>query len=181
MGGLIPWFYIQEILGTGINIFKRYSYLVTKIKFPLAGIPTILQHFDVCHSAGACGGIARRLFPVRSTARSLFASVASGACAHVRVLQYVLAGDKFALGYQQGFHEPDEDALHAAVLAVGHYSSMCTTCSCLWWSSFLCSIPSRSLSRCTVARCTTRCGFGTSRRPLLALSWCSSSRCWSRW
>lgn len=43
MGGLIPWFYIQEILGTGINIFKRYSYLVTKIKFPLAGIPTIFS------------------------------------------------------------------------------------------------------------------------------------------
>ena len=34
MGGLIPWFYIQEILG---------SYLVTKIKFPLAGIPTIFS------------------------------------------------------------------------------------------------------------------------------------------
>ena len=43
MGGLIPWFYIQEILGTGINIFKRYSYLVTKIKFPLAGIQTIFS------------------------------------------------------------------------------------------------------------------------------------------
>lgn len=43
MGGLVPWFYIQEILGTGINIFKRYSYLVTKIKFPLSGIPTIFS------------------------------------------------------------------------------------------------------------------------------------------
>ena len=43
MGGLVPWFYIQEILGTGINVFKRYSYLVTKIKFPLAGIPTIFS------------------------------------------------------------------------------------------------------------------------------------------
>ena len=42
MGGLVPWFYIQEIL-TGINVFKRYSYLVTKIKFPLAGIPTIFS------------------------------------------------------------------------------------------------------------------------------------------
>ncbi|MFR1321633.1 MAG: ABC transporter permease [Adlercreutzia equolifaciens] len=41
VGGLIPWFYIQDILGQGINVFSRYSYLVTKIKFPLAGIPTI--------------------------------------------------------------------------------------------------------------------------------------------
>lgn len=41
MGGLIPWFYMQDILGAGIDVFKRYSYLVTKIKFPLPGIPTI--------------------------------------------------------------------------------------------------------------------------------------------
>ena len=41
MGGLIPWFYMQEMLGTGVDVFKRYSYLVTKIKFPLSGIPTI--------------------------------------------------------------------------------------------------------------------------------------------
>jgi teichoic acid transport system permease protein len=41
VAGLVPWFYIQEILGAGINSFNRYSYLVTKIKFPLAGIPLI--------------------------------------------------------------------------------------------------------------------------------------------
>lgn len=41
VGGLIPWFYIQDMIGQGINVFSRYSYLVTKIKFPLAGIPTI--------------------------------------------------------------------------------------------------------------------------------------------
>lgn len=43
MGGLIPWFYIQEILGAGIDVFHRYNYLVTKIKFPLPGIPTIFS------------------------------------------------------------------------------------------------------------------------------------------
>lgn len=41
MAGLIPWFYMQEMLGQGTDIFHRYSYLVNKIKFPLAGIPTI--------------------------------------------------------------------------------------------------------------------------------------------
>ena len=41
MGGLVPWFYIQDMLGMGVNVLKRYSYLVTKIKFPLGGIPTI--------------------------------------------------------------------------------------------------------------------------------------------
>lgn len=39
MGGLIPWFYMQDILGAGIDVFKRYSYLVTKIKFPSRAFP----------------------------------------------------------------------------------------------------------------------------------------------
>ena len=41
MAGLIPWFYMQNMLGTGTHVFTRFSYLVNKIKFPLAGIPTI--------------------------------------------------------------------------------------------------------------------------------------------
>lgn len=41
MGGLVPWFYIQTMLGTGCSVFGRFRYLVNKIKFPMAGIPTI--------------------------------------------------------------------------------------------------------------------------------------------
>ena len=41
MGGLVPWFYMQDMLGAGVDVFHRYSYLVTKIKFPLSGIPII--------------------------------------------------------------------------------------------------------------------------------------------
>lgn len=41
MAGLIPWFYMQNMLGMGTHVFKRFSYLVNKIKFPIAGIPTI--------------------------------------------------------------------------------------------------------------------------------------------
>ena len=39
--GLIPWFFIQDMLGSGIDVYHRYSYLVNKIKFPLSGISTI--------------------------------------------------------------------------------------------------------------------------------------------
>lgn len=39
--GLIPWFFMQEMLGAGIDVYHRYPYLVNKIKFPLAGISTI--------------------------------------------------------------------------------------------------------------------------------------------
>ncbi|MCL1891115.1 MAG: ABC transporter permease [Coriobacteriia bacterium] len=41
MGGLIPWFFMRDMIGGGSDILRRYSYLVTKIKFPLGGIPTI--------------------------------------------------------------------------------------------------------------------------------------------
>lgn len=39
--GLVPWFFIQDILGAGIDVLHRYPYLVNKIKFPLSGISTI--------------------------------------------------------------------------------------------------------------------------------------------
>lgn len=41
MAGLIPWFYMQDMINQGSDVYHRYSYLVNKIKFPLAGIPTI--------------------------------------------------------------------------------------------------------------------------------------------
>lgn len=43
MAGLIPWFYMQDMLNQGSDVFHRYSYLVNKIKFPLAGIPSIFN------------------------------------------------------------------------------------------------------------------------------------------
>ena len=39
--GLIPWFFMQDMLGAGIDVMHRYPYLVNKIKFPLSGISTI--------------------------------------------------------------------------------------------------------------------------------------------
>lgn len=39
--GLIPWFYISEMIHGGINVFRKYRYLVNKIKFPLPAIPAI--------------------------------------------------------------------------------------------------------------------------------------------
>jgi teichoic acid transport system permease protein len=50
--GILPWFFMQEMLGTGANVFKRYSYLVTKIKFPLPVISMIytkaMMLIEVC-------------------------------------------------------------------------------------------------------------------------------------
>lgn len=39
--GLIPWFYISDMIHGGINVFRKFRYLVNKIKFPLPAIPTI--------------------------------------------------------------------------------------------------------------------------------------------
>lgn len=39
--GLIPWFFMQDMLNAGIDVMHRYPYLVNKIRFPLSGISTI--------------------------------------------------------------------------------------------------------------------------------------------
>ena len=41
--GLIPWFYLQTMLGSGTTVFKKYSYLVNKLKFPVPLISVFHQ------------------------------------------------------------------------------------------------------------------------------------------
>lgn len=43
IGGIIPWFYISELLTQGTGCIKKYSYLVTKMRFPVSTIPTFVS------------------------------------------------------------------------------------------------------------------------------------------
>lgn len=47
--GLIPWFFMQDMISTGANVYKRYPYLVNRIKFPLSAISTfyVLSQFII--------------------------------------------------------------------------------------------------------------------------------------
>ena len=57
VAGLVPWFYMQDMIGTGADVFHRYSYLVKKIKFPLAGIPTIYSISTLLVQLGLIAGL----------------------------------------------------------------------------------------------------------------------------
>lgn len=43
LGGIIPWFYVSEMLTQGTGCIKKYSYLVTKMRFPVSTIPTFVS------------------------------------------------------------------------------------------------------------------------------------------
>ncbi|MGN0311545.1 MAG: ABC transporter permease [Lachnospiraceae bacterium] len=43
LAGLIPWFYMQNMLPGGSNSLRRYTYLITKIKYPINTIPTFVN------------------------------------------------------------------------------------------------------------------------------------------
>lgn len=43
LAGLIPWFYMSEMLTQGTDSVRRYNYLVTKINFPISTIPTFVS------------------------------------------------------------------------------------------------------------------------------------------
>lgn len=43
VAGLIPWFYISDMMGAGSDVLHRYPYLVNKVKFPLSGISTLFS------------------------------------------------------------------------------------------------------------------------------------------
>lgn len=41
--GVVPWFYMSDMMTSGIEAIRRYSYLVTKMKFPVSTIPTFVS------------------------------------------------------------------------------------------------------------------------------------------
>lgn len=43
IAGMIPWFYMRDMITGGANSIRRYKYLVTKIKFPISTIPTFIS------------------------------------------------------------------------------------------------------------------------------------------
>ena len=43
IAGLIPWFYMQEMLSAGTDSIRKYRHLVTKMKFPVSTIPTFVS------------------------------------------------------------------------------------------------------------------------------------------
>jgi len=43
IAGIVPWFYMSEMLTQGTDCIRKYSYLVTKMKFPVSVIPTFVN------------------------------------------------------------------------------------------------------------------------------------------
>lgn len=46
VAGFLPWFYMQELITGGAGCIRKYSHLVTKMKFPISIIPT---YFNLSH------------------------------------------------------------------------------------------------------------------------------------
>lgn len=43
IAGVIPWFYMSDMITGGTECIRKYSYLVTKMKFPVSTIPTFFS------------------------------------------------------------------------------------------------------------------------------------------
>lgn len=43
ISGVMPWFYMSEMITGGTECIRKYSYLVTKMKFPVSTIPTFVN------------------------------------------------------------------------------------------------------------------------------------------
>lgn len=43
IAGVVPWFYMGDMITGGTNCIRRYKYLVTKMKFPVSTIPTFVS------------------------------------------------------------------------------------------------------------------------------------------
>lgn len=43
ISGIVPWFYMGDMITAGTGCIRKYSYLVTKMKFPVSTIPTFVS------------------------------------------------------------------------------------------------------------------------------------------
>ena len=43
IAGMIPWYYMRDMITGGAGSIRKYRYLVTKIKFPISTIPTFVS------------------------------------------------------------------------------------------------------------------------------------------
>lgn len=43
IAGVVPWFYMSDMLNHGTDCMRRYSYLITKMRFPVSAIPTFFS------------------------------------------------------------------------------------------------------------------------------------------
>ena len=43
IAGVVPWFYMSDMITQGAGAIRKYKYLVTKMKFPVATIPTFVS------------------------------------------------------------------------------------------------------------------------------------------
>ena len=43
IAGVVPWFYMSDMMTGGTEAIRKYSYLVTKMKFPVSTIPTFVS------------------------------------------------------------------------------------------------------------------------------------------
>lgn len=43
IAGVVPWFYMSDMITMGADSIRRYSYLVTKMKYPVSTIPTFVN------------------------------------------------------------------------------------------------------------------------------------------
>lgn len=43
IAGMIPWFYMRDMLQGGSGCMRRYTFLITKIKYPICTIPTFVS------------------------------------------------------------------------------------------------------------------------------------------
>lgn len=43
IAGVVPWFYMSDMITSGTEAIRKYSYLVTKMKFPVSTIPTFVN------------------------------------------------------------------------------------------------------------------------------------------
>ena len=115
IAGMIPWFYMRDMITGGAGSIRKYKYLVTKIKFPTSTIPTFVSMALMVSHIG--------LVVVMMLIYIGFGYMPTVYCLHAAYVPVLyLMGTVFrsAFGHKQGLPQSGKITDTGAVLDVGH-------------------------------------------------------------
>ena len=105
IAGMTPWFYMRDMIQGGAASMRRYTYLITKIKYPVCTIPTFVS-------------MSLLMVHIGLLAIVIVIYIAFGYMPDIYylVLHRVGIVCRRAVGHEPGFSQSGKGAYHSAVL-----------------------------------------------------------------
>jgi len=119
--GIVPWFYMNDMIVHGADSLRKYRYLVTKMKFPIATIPTFVSLSKITVHIILMLIVVRNICPIWAYARPIHVTSLILHGTHVPIFHHL--GTIFLINcrHEQRLLKPSEILCNSSFLAIWNF------------------------------------------------------------